>query len=126
MEIFGAVGQQMEVAQPRMETPSTQKPIEHAEIQRDSAKSDSVKERNQNEKKVDEKSLNEAIQKLNKQMEELNTNIQFGFNDKISLLYVDVKERDSGKLIRKIPSEEMMKLEEHMKEIIGVIFDKKG
>ncbi len=35
-------------------------------------------------------------------------------------------ERSTGKLIRKIPSDEAMRLSEKMKEIVGMIFDKKG
>ncbi|NLN00116.1 MAG: flagellar biosynthesis protein FlaG, partial [Campylobacteraceae bacterium] len=70
--------------------------------------------------------LNETVKELNEQMEHLETNIAFGFNDKISSMYVSVSEKSSGKLIRKIPTEEAMKLSEHFQEIIGVIFDKKG
>ncbi len=72
------------------------------------------------------KSLDNTVKNLNKQMEELDTNVKFGFNDKIDTLFVDVMERSTGKIIRKIPSEEAMKLSERMKEIVGMIFDKKG
>jgi len=41
-------------------------------------------------------------------------------------MYVSVMERSSGKLIRKIPTEEAMNLSEHFQQIIGVIFDKRG
>lgn len=70
--------------------------------------------------------LKEATEKLNKQMETLGTNVRFAFNDKINEMYVNVTEKDSGKLIRKIPSEEVMKLIEHFKGVIGTIFDKES
>jgi flagellar protein FlaG len=70
--------------------------------------------------------LDKAVKHLNLQAESLQTNIQFGFNDKTDYLYVDVTERTSGKLIRKIPSEEAMKLAEKMKEVVGMIFDEKS
>ena len=49
-----------------------------------------------------------------------------GFNDKIDAMFVNVMERSTGKMIRKIPTEEAMSLAEKMKEIVGMIFDKKG
>ncbi len=72
------------------------------------------------------KSLDKTIANLNNQMEALDTNVKFGFNDKIDTLFVDVMEKSTGKIIRKIPTEEAMKLSEKMKEIVGMIFDKKG
>ncbi len=79
----------------------------------------------QNKQEIKEK-LTETVKELNSQMDMLNTNITFAFNDKIEMLYVNVKERSTGKLIRKFPTEEAMKLAEHMKEFVGIIFDKKG
>ncbi|AJC84659.1 flagellar protein FlaG [Campylobacter peloridis] len=70
--------------------------------------------------------LKDATEKLNRQMETLGTNVRFAFNDKINEMYVNVTEKDSGKLIRKIPSEEVMKLIEHFKGVIGTIFDKES
>jgi len=73
-----------------------------------------------------QKDMDSTVKRLNEQMDSLNINIRFGFNDKIDSLYVNVTEKSTGKLIRKIPSEEAMKIAEKMKEIIGMIFDKKG
>ncbi len=81
---------------------------------------------NKENKEEVKQSLKEAVKNLNAQMDMLNTNIKFGFNDKIEALYVNVLEKSSGKLIRKFPTEEAMKLAEHMKEFVGMLFDKKG
>jgi len=82
--------------------------------------------KNKRDKKDIQQHLNNTVKRLNDQMDSLNINIKFGFNDKIDTMFVDVTEKNTGKLIRKIPSEETMKLAEKMKEIIGMIFDKKG
>lgn len=79
-----------------------------------------------NDPKETQKQLDDAIKSLNLKAEALQTNIQFGFNDKIESMFVDVTEKDSGKLIRKIPSEEAIKLAEKMKEVVGMIFDEKS
>jgi flagellar protein FlaG len=72
------------------------------------------------------KKLDRTIKHLNDSMNALDTNVVFGFNDKIDTMFVNVTERSTGKIIRKIPTEEAMKLSEKMQEIVGMIFDKKG
>ena len=52
--------------------------------------------------------------------------VKFAYNDKIEELYVNVIDKKSGKVIRKIPSEEAMKLKETMKDFIGSLLDTKG
>ena len=70
--------------------------------------------------------LKKTIEHLNKHMDSLDTNIKFGFDDKVESMFVNVMERSTGKIIRRIPTEEAMKISEKMKEIVGMIFDKKG
>ncbi|EAJ8779746.1 flagellar biosynthesis protein FlaG [Campylobacter upsaliensis] len=70
--------------------------------------------------------LKEVAQKLNDQAESLNTNVRFGYNDKINSMYLSVTEKSTGKEIRQIPSEEAMRLAEHFKEVVGMIFDKES
>ncbi len=70
--------------------------------------------------------LRKLTEDLNREINPLNTNIKFGFNDKIESLYVNVIDTQTDKTIRKIPSDEAMKLMERMREVVGIIFDKKG
>lgn len=72
------------------------------------------------------KRLNEATEKLNRQMQALDTNVRFAYNDKINSLYVNVMEVKTGEIIRKIPSEQVMKLSEYFQEAVGVLFDKES
>ena len=76
--------------------------------------------------KIDSKELEESLKELNLQMKELNTDIEFSFDQDLDSLYIKVKEKSSGKIIRTIPSEELMRFYKKMKEFIGIIFDKKG
>ncbi|EAJ5673400.1 flagellar biosynthesis protein FlaG [Campylobacter lari] len=80
---------------------------------------------NNQDENLNEK-LKNATEKLNNQMETLETNVRFAYNDKIHEMYVSVTEKDTGRLIRKIPSEEVMKLIEHFQGVIGTIFDKES
>jgi len=85
-----------------------------------------VSKTNQEQLKQSGDVLTQTISELNQQMDKLETNIAFGFNDEISMMYVNVMEKSTGKTIRKIPTEEAMDLSAKMREIVGMIFDKKG
>ena len=78
------------------------------------------------EKKVKftEQELDEASKNLNKVAESLDLNIKFAYDDKLEELYVLIYEKNTDKLLRKIPSEDAMNLSIKMKEIVGVLFDK--
>jgi flagellar protein FlaG len=81
-------------------------------------------------KNTDQKDLKQELmqltENLNKEMNPLNINVKFGFEDKIGEMSVSVYEKDSNKLIRKFPSDEAVALMTKMREIIGIIFDKKA
>lgn len=70
--------------------------------------------------------LTQVTQKLNEQMTELDTNVRFGFNDELGTMYITVTEKNTGRVIRQIPSEEAMKLMEHFKSAIGLLYDKEN
>jgi len=72
------------------------------------------------------KKLQEITEQLNKEMDILNTTIRFGFNDKISEMYVSVIDTKDNRVIRQIPSEEAMQLAAKMRELVGMLFDEKG
>lgn len=122
MDIFSATSKQVETAT----APKAQiAPMEVRHVETSNETTKSVRENKQNEEEIKE-TLNNTVENLNKQMEILDTNVKFGFNDKIDAMFVNVMERSTGKMIRKIPTEEAMSLAEKMKEIVGMIFDKKG
>jgi flagellar protein FlaG len=73
-----------------------------------------------------QKSLKETTEKFNQMSEELNLDIKFAYNDKIDQVYLNVIDKHTGRVIRKLPSEEAMKISESMKELVGTLLDKKG
>ncbi len=70
--------------------------------------------------------LADIAQKLNEQMDSLDTNVRFGYSDKINSMYISVTEKSTGREIRQIPSEEAMRLAEYFRDVIGMIFDKES
>lgn len=77
-------------------------------------------------KKQLENELRELSKKLNDEMKRVGTDLNFSYNENIPGLKVTVKESNSEKVIREIPSKEAIELMKRMREVIGVIFDKQG
>ncbi len=76
--------------------------------------------------KMTKEDLKELTKKLNKEMEMLSPDIRFSYNDKVNELVVNVIDKNTDKVISKIPSEQALKIMEKMKELVGALFDKKG
>ena len=123
MEIFKVASQPMaNVATSSHAQSSTQtREVERTQIQQDATQN--LTEQNN---ETLSKEVKEATEKLNKQMEDLGTSIRFGHNDKIGAMYVNVMEMKTGEVIRKIPTEQAMKLSEYFREAVGVLFDKES
>ncbi len=85
-----------------------------------------LEELTQNQKAELEKKLLELAKDLNKEMKFINTSLMFAYEDSISSLVLTIKQRDSGEIIRKIPTDEAMELMKKMRDIISVILDARG
>jgi len=72
------------------------------------------------------KELQKVIEELNKAMNPLNTDLKFKFNDKVDELVVQVVDTKTDKVIREFPPKEALDLMEKMRELVGMLFDKKG
>ncbi|WRB84859.1 flagellar protein FlaG [Helicobacter pylori] len=65
-------------------------------------------------------------ERLNEEMKRIGTDINFSYNDTIKGLVVSVKDANGDKVIREIPSKEAVELMQRMRDVIGIIFDKRG
>jgi len=83
-------------------------------------------EEQHSKKEMTKQELQELTAKLNKEMEPLNPDIKFHFNERIDDLVVNVIDKKTDRVIRKIPSDEAIKIMEKMRELVGALFDKKG
>ncbi|MCP4118203.1 MAG: flagellar protein FlaG [Desulfobacteraceae bacterium] len=84
-----------------------------------------AKGKEQKESPLSADNLKELTEELNEYMDDLQTNIGFSMRDDPDrTLVVEIKNRETGEVIKQIPSEEMLKLREKMAELTGLIFDK--
>jgi flagellar protein FlaG len=72
------------------------------------------------------KELQKLTQELNKALNPLNTTLKFHFNDKVDELTVKVVDTKNDRVIREYPPKEALELMEKMREVVGLLFDKKG
>ena len=103
----------------------TKKPEESQEIEK--LKNDKKSEEIHKEKEeMTKEELQDLTAKLNKEMAPLNPDIEFQFNDKVDELVVNIMDKQTDRIIRKIPSDEALKIMEKMRELVGALFDDKG
>jgi flagellar protein FlaG len=68
----------------------------------------------------------EAIEKLNQTAMIFDRGLRFHIHDKTKTTMVSVVDLKSDKIIREIPSKEILDLVSKMKDYLGMIFDKKA
>jgi flagellar protein FlaG len=125
MDLFSNVGnvqKSMDYSNINTDNTHTRKLENSQEMQKD--KQDEEVKKHQKEMTKEE--LQKLTTQLNKEMEPLNPDIKFSFNDKVSELVVNVIDKNTDKVIRKIPSDEALKIMEQMRKLVGALFDDKG
>ena len=79
------------------------------------------------EDKIDEKLKQEIIEKLkekiNKLISQWNIQLDFSIDKDLDKVIVKVKDRDTGKVIRQIPPEEMLRIAKSLEELSGLLLD---
>lgn len=71
-----------------------------------------------------QRNLKEAIAQLNKQMVDTNQHLGFELNDHIKGPIITVQNTLTGEVIRKIPSDEVLRVAQSIDSLKGVIFNK--
>ena len=105
------------------------RPIEHSDVKVNADKNGNSKDANELDKLSNEdlaRKTREVTDRLNYQMQQLDTNVRFAYNEKLNLMVVQVKDAKTGEEITQLPSKEAIKISEYFKESIGILFDKES
>ena len=103
------------------------RPIEHSDVKVNADKNGKSKDANELDGLSNEdlaRKTREVTDRLNYQMQQLDTNVRFAYNEKLNLMVVQVKDAKTGEEITQLPSKEAIKISEYFKESIGILFDK--
>lgn len=131
MEIFKAAANQTLDA--NMSTSAQRqidsRPIEHSDVKVNADKNGKSKDANELDGLSSDdlaRKTREVTDRLNYQMQQLDTNVRFAYNEKLNLMVVQVKDAKTGEEITQLPSKEAIKISEYFKESIGILFDKES
>lgn len=105
------------------------RPIEHSDVKVNADKNGKAKGTDDLDKLSNEdlaRKTREVTDRLNYQMQQLDTNVRFAYNEKLNLMVVQVKDAKTGEEITQLPSKEAIKISEYFKESIGILFDKES
>ena len=105
------------------------RPIEHSDVKVNADKNGKAKGTDDLDKLRNEdlaRKTREVTDRLNYQMQQLDTNVRFAYNEKLNLMVVQVKDAKTGEEITQLPSKEAIKISEYFKESIGILFDKES
>ena len=105
------------------------RPIEHSDVKVNADKNGKAKGTDDLDKLSNEdlaRRTREVTDRLNYQMQQLDTNVRFAYNEKLNLMVVQVKDAKTGEEITQLPSKEAIKISEYFRESIGILFDKES
>ena len=125
MELFANVGN-IQKADYNIQPNQSKNEINSIEDSQKSQKDKQSEDIQKAKKETTKEELQRLTEQLNKEMQPLNPDIKFSFNDKIEELVVNVVDKKTDRIIRKIPSDEALRIMEKMRELVGALFDDKG
>jgi flagellar protein FlaG len=103
-----------------------QLPDESIKKVQESDSQDAKKENDEKSKEVEKDKVNDFVKKMNEDLGKLEQNLEFSYNEDIEQMMITVTKKDSGEVVRTIPTEEAIEISKKMKDIVGALFDKKG
>lgn len=78
-------------------------------------------------KSIKEKDLKNAVDKLNKFLEDNKTHAEYEYHDKFNNdLMIKIVDDKSGEVIQEFPPKKILDIVARMLEVVGVLFDKKA
>lgn len=74
-------------------------------------------------KRLSDEELQAALNEVQERMDMMGTNLQFAMDKVAEEIVVKVTDKQSGELIRQIPSEDVIKLRKKLEELTGLLFE---
>lgn len=83
------------------------------------------KEGDENNIQIFESSVNNTVSQVNKRLKPVNTEIQYSYHEATKQISFKVLNKETGEIIREIPSEKVLDMLEKMWEMAGILIDEK-
>ncbi len=101
-------------------------PQEQVQMKLNTKKTEAREMEKREKEKFKKVNLEEIAQALQKFLEKFNLETKVVFEKKYNTLVVKVYERDTGKLIRQIPPEELLEVSKRLQELVGILYRNKA
>ncbi len=76
-------------------------------------------------RKLDAEETKEALKDLNEQLKRMNRTIRFSIDEELQDVVVKVVDKSSGEVVSQIPPEGVLKLRERIRDMVGLLVEKK-
>jgi flagellar protein FlaG len=70
--------------------------------------------------------IKQDIDAINTQLKSMNSSIQFVIDGKSNDVVIKIVDNDTGKVIRQIPSDDVLRMREHLKEMTGLLVEERA
>ncbi len=70
--------------------------------------------------------VQQAVKQANAAVQSSNRSISFGYEERLGELIVQVSDKTTGQLIHQFPSKDFIQFQIHMREMVGLLLDKKA
>ncbi len=81
---------------------------------------------NNNREKINPEEITESVEKANKLVLIFDKSIKFVYNPKIKMNFIDIVDNNTNEVIKKIPSDDIRRFLEAVKDAVGMIVDEKA
>ena len=75
--------------------------------------------------KINEEKVREAVKEINNELEKLQSELGFSVDKLANDVVITVKRKESGEIVRQIPSETVLKLAHNLEKLKGILLDEK-
>lgn len=77
---------------------------------------------------IDAKEMKKVVDEVQKRMDAIGSKLSFGLKEHkdIHQMVVQITDKDSGKLVKQFPAEEVIQIREKLNDLIGLLFDKQA
>lgn len=94
-----------------------------AELQTQSNESEAIRQKSASHLSSLQFKLEEAIEVLNESLARTPTSAKISRDETLNRYVVRITEKQSGEIVKEIPSEELLKFARHLEKLKGILFD---
>lgn len=101
-------------------------PVESSGDSGRSALDEKALHRDQQAEKMSKDEMAEYLKEIQSRLNLMGTRLGLDIDDAAETVVARITDKDSGDLIKQIPSEEILELKNKIEDLIGILFDKKA